>query len=488
MGYRKNGKRVLALLLGAALFLGMLAGCRGRPEDTSRAPAESLIPLENSGTEVKLVLAGTELGEGYQETLEEIARKYQADFPNTQVVYTPCATQEEAQALLRAGQADLVQVTKGQQPAWVAEGLLWDFRAYLPSWREESTLTNASRQVLASMGKGHAYVMPADFTQKVLFYRQDWFEAYNADKQWDEEKAWCRSWGQILTAQERLGKDKAMMAMAGEDSLAACFDAMLWSIAGRGSMIDPAAAYFTAGGEPGTLFSREGARMALEQLQEFFQEACLPGCETWTQEQATEAFLSGKAGLLLADSSLTEELDAALPPGALGVEGFVKGNGGTAVFEAGFWGWGISSQSAHKEDALHFLTFLSSADNNTRLAAVTGALPIHSEGLNMEPSLLEGPRRGEARMIAKAGEYQYASRPAMCQGNEAYEEKLTGLLQGFLSGEIGGDPLLEELDSYWLPQAPLALYKENNAASLAGLIKDSALVEFSEETARKLAP
>ena len=84
-------------------------------------------------------------------------------------------------------------------------------------------------------------------------------------------------------------------------------------------------------------------------------------------------------------------------------------------------------------------------------------------------------------------EYQYASRPAMCPGNEAYEGMLTELLQDFLGGKTSLDQVLEELDAYWLPQAPQALYKENNAASLAGLLKDAALIEFSERLTRKLA-
>ena len=68
----------------------------------------------------------------------------------------------------------------------------------------------------------------------------------------------------------------------------------------------------------------------------------------------------------------------------------------------------------------------------------------------MEPSLADGLRGPEIRMIQLSSERQYALRPTMYQqacGDFAplYEE----MLEGFLDGEQDAASLLAGLDSFW---------------------------------------
>lgn len=449
MVWRMKNKKGLALVLGLALSIGLLWGCAPQEEEPSEpSQAESLVPLENTGGKASLTLAYSDLGDSYVQVLEEVIAKYRADFPNTEIQLKPCDTPAQVQALLRDGGADLAQVADTDQAGYVGQGLLLDFAPYMKSWKGGDDLTNGARQALRSMGAGHAYLLPADCSQEILYYRADWVETYNEPLHQDD-KVYLRNWNQLERTRDLLG-DQGALAIGGKGKLSFYFDAMLWSRLGRGSMLDPAAAYF-AQEEGETLFTQEGAEEVAEQFKATFDNAALAGCAGWTEGQAVAAFKEGEAGVLLANSSYYGELLEALPPGALGTDGFVRDRfSGSAVTAFGFWGWGISAYTQDPGTAVHFLTYLSAADNNTYLSKVTGALPIHSEALEMEPSLADGLRGPEIRMIQLSSERQYALRPTMYQqacGGFAplYEE----MLEGFLDGEQDAASLLAGLDSFW---------------------------------------
>lgn len=447
------------MLLGLVFSILALSGCNLQEETPeSSLPEESLVPLENTGASVSLVIAYTDLDRDTLEVLEEIIAKYQADFPETGITLRACDTPGQVQAMLRDGEADLAQVADADQVEYVAEGLLLDFSPYLKSWKEGNDLTNAARYALRSMGGDHAYILPADFTQEILFYRADWLDACNAPLHRDE-KVYLRNWHQLERAKSLMG-DQASLAIGGKGRLGFYFDAMLWSRLKDG-MLDTAAAYFsTEEGE--TLSSLEGAEEAAEKFKSIFETVALPGCAGWTEEQAVAAFKEGKAGLLLADSSYYEELEAALPPGALGTDGFVRDRiTGIAVTGAGFWGWAVSAAAKDPGTAVHFLTYLSAADNNTYLAKTTGSLPIHTEALEMEPSLEEGLRGPEIQQIRQGSQRQYAQRPIMYRDEwEAFSPWYEELLQGYLAGETDAAGVLEELDGYWG-----RVYKEQGTGS-----------------------
>ncbi len=442
-------KRGLALVLALALVLGLLAGCA--PEEEYEESSEIPVTLENTGEKAELVIAFSDPGDAYVEALEEIIEKYRADFPETEITLAPYKTEEERQAMLRSGEADLVEVEGSQQAGLVAEGLLWNFYPYLKVWRENPILNNIAHQATSSLGDKQAYVMPADFRQEVLFYRADWFEDYNDQQEDEEEKVYCKTWGQLCNVPKKLG-DKARLALAGKDHLGSYFDAILWSRAGRGSMKEPCAAYFTEREkEVITLFDTDAGLDAAHRFALVMEEAAVPGCGDWGIDQAVDAFVNGEAGMLLADSSYYPALLEALPEDALGVEGFTRTDSGQSVARVDYWGWAIAEASDCKETAVHFLTYLSNADNNTHIAKVAGTLPINREALLMEPSFSEGDRGMEIRMSQLSNEFQYACRPDMyLSASEQFPALYEQLLRDFLAGDCTDEELLSELDAFWM--------------------------------------
>lgn len=443
-------KKGLALALVLALLLGLFAGCAPE-EEYEEESSEVSVTLENTGESAELTMAYSALSGAYEEALTEIIEKYRADFPETSITLAPCASAEEAIAMLRSGGADLVQIEGGQQAQLVAEGLLWNFYYYYKAWREEPVIYAFTRRALESMGYRQSYVMPADFRQELLFYRADWAEAYNSRQEDEEDEVAYKTWGQICNVPKKLG-EKARLALAGKDGLGKVFDSILWSRAGTGAMKSPCAAYFTVKDEEtATLFDTDAGLDAAQRFSLVMEEAAVPGCADWDMEEAVAAFKDGRAGMLLADSSYAGELREALPEGALGIEGPPRTDNNLCVTPIDFWGWAISEKSAYKETAAHFLMYLSQADNNTHIAKVAGTLPLHREAVLMEPSFTEGPRGAELHMTQLSSEFQYACRPDMyVAASGSFPELYGRLLREYLSGEKGREEMLEELDAFWM--------------------------------------
>ena len=223
-----------------------------------------------------------------------------------------------------------MELSQGEQPACVEQGLLLELSSYLKEWEETSNLTAAAQQVAASMGEDQAYLLPATLNQDVTYYRKDWFEAFNEGK--TEGLVYCRVWEDFPAAVEKLAdKGAAGLVFGGREHLVDLFDSILWSAANLNRMADPAAGYFSAVEGSDTLFALEQASQALEQLSTLVEGAVPEEALSWMEDQAVEAFVSGEAIALIAGQDRMEEIASALGEEALGVAGYPRGLSGIAI-------------------------------------------------------------------------------------------------------------------------------------------------------------
>lgn len=437
-------RKLFSLILGLALILGLLAGCR--KQEPILAPEQ--IVIKNDGRAASIAL-GTLEGDGYAAALEEIAAKYMADYPNTQISVRTFEGAGELEAALRAGEIDIAELDQATLPAHVRDGLLYDFNDWIGGWEEFSTLSPAAKFALRSMGQESAYLFPADTHQDILYYRADWFEEYNAGKA-SSDMVYCRTWDQIVKgAAEQLGQ-RGKLALAGEDRLADYFDDMLWSYLTLGRIREPEAAYFYPSVQPATVFFQEKSDKAAEQFLEVMRVAVLPEALHYSTEEAVQAFLEGRAGLLLADRSAAEALNASMPEGSWAAREFPLERTSLSVTSLNsFRGWGISAGSPEKEIAFHFLSFLSGSDNNTHLAVTFGSLPVHTTSVYLEPDLSESAGAVELSMFREPDSFQYASEPVSSPAYEGYREQINEKLRDYIAGELSQEELLTWLDQYW---------------------------------------
>ena len=448
-------KKVTALLAAALLCVQLLGACAQKEQEPEPEP---LATLRNDGREAAIVLGVLEPDEHRMNVLAEIAEKYKADFPNTSIELMPFSEEDALENAMKAGKVDIGEVTSERLTGLVQEGVLADIYPYMTVWKESATLTQAARTAVGSMGLLHTYLIPNDFVQEILFYRVDWFDEYNADKEirdyvnlrtWNEITGGVNAYGDTVTcAIDRIG-DRGLLTFAGKDRLSFYFDAIVWSSIGQSRLADPGAGYYSLAAEGQSIFSTEKASAGTDQFLHVMKTA-LEGSAGWTREQAIQAFQEGKAGLLLADRSAQEILRETMPEGTWAMEAFPRGLNGTAGFSPDYFiGWGVSSQAKEEEIAVHFLTFLSNADNNTHYAKECGTLPIHLEAAALEESLTEGSLAVEIEMAGRSDWYRYALPPAMYQAYEGFREQQEEKLRQFIDGELSKEDLLSWLDEYW---------------------------------------
>lgn len=453
-------RRVAALAAAAVFCAGVFSGCgNGEREASSKEPVSSYVDTTDYNKEASLVLGGLALDSVREEALREIADKYEADFPNTEIEIRSFDSPEQLEAALREGRVDITEVSGDTQTAYVEENLLLDMSSYLEHWEEYETLTPGAKLITHFLGQDRAYMIPNDMRQVFFYYRTDWFNGHNDSVQDKADRALCQNWNQVAGywndeewipgAAEKLG-DRGKLAFAGGETLAELFDTFVWSAVSLGGTAGAGAGYFTPGEDVESIFSLKNALSGAEQFVRMMEKVALPEAVNWTQDEAVQAFIDGRAGMLLADRSAVEVLKESMPEGTWKAEGFPRGLSGTAVLTpTSFTGWGISSGTQEPMIAFRFLSFLSNADNNTHYAAVCDVLPIHVDAADMEAALSEGSLAPELAMIEHSDWYQYVSPPVTLDAYEGYrelaEEKVLQLTKGGLSCE----ELMDFLNGYW---------------------------------------
>ncbi len=453
MSRGKSWKRGWAAALAAGLVL--LGGCAGAPAESAPPEAEPY-RVQNDGREARLVLGFIADGSPRAEVLAEIGEKYTAEYPHTQIAVESFDSFAELDSAARQGRVDILEVPGGRQAELVEDGVLLDFSEALFGWEEYAALTPAAKMTAGSMGKGKAYLLMEDFRQLRLYYRADWVAAYNEGL--TTGQAYCNTWGQILggvaadgTAipgtSEKLGS-RGKLAFAGKEELMRLFDLFLWSAVGRDQLEDPAFGY--AAGE-GSVFQLENAAAGAEQFAQMMTDAALPGVLDFTQEQAVDAFVSGKAGLLLAGREAAETLADSMAPDTWAALPVPRGLNGTAVFSGEYTGWGIRAGTQAPEIAEHFLLFLSDSDNNPHYAVTCGTLPIHMDAGNREPALYNSLIATDLGMLEHTNRYQYAQSPFEAEPatSAAWEA-----VRDYAQGGCSTAELLAALDGLYAGESP----------------------------------
>ena len=437
--------KTVSLLLAALLLLG---GCAQQAPVSSQ---EEVAPLANDGRSAQVVVGEILESRERTDVLLEIAEKYMADYPNTQVTVMTYATPESLQTALAAGQVQIADLPREQAVSCIQAGLLSDLGEDFARWTESATLQTPMKWASHGGDSLHTYLFPSDLSLPVLLYRQDRMDAYNEGKA-SAEMIYCRSWDQLLAASEALG-DQGKLVFAG-DRLVDRFDTFVWSKLTVGRLLDTGFGYYypVPEGEPQqTVFTQETAAQGAEQFLRLMTRAALPETFSYTEDQALQAFLDGRASFLLAGREAVAAVQEALPEGAWAVRGYPVGMVGVSVVSPyDYRGWGVAADAADRDIVLHFLATLSNADNNTHYAVTCGTFPLHSTSLQLEPDLTSGVFSGEISMARSPEVYFCAQEPLQYRAWADYRPQANEKLRQYLAGDLTQKDLLAWLDSYWM--------------------------------------
>ncbi|MEU4326994.1 ABC transporter substrate-binding protein [Nonomuraea dietziae] len=343
------------------------------------------------------------------------------------------ADQKITQILQTKKDLDVLEVRDHTVKSFSNNGWL----AELPTtqWAGWQDLTELARKKAVEVG-GKPYLIPYGFYQRALFYRTDWGMT-KPPATWEE----LYQEGKRMTTGERFGYS-FRGGKGGADSAVQMISAY------NGEALDPEKSFYLK--DKKTIFSTPEAAQALDLFVKIFKEASPPDSVSWGYPEMVQGFTSGVTGMLIQDpeviktveeSGVTSWSTAPIP----------KGPTGYAFQPVGYAGWGVTSFSAHKAQAVKLVQFLSEARQSLRFAKGNSLIPISSSAQN-DPQFSQGAWK--AYLEAQKDPKQVITiRPVDSPGWSQFLVDSDRDVQALLTGKKSTAEVLKAWDEFWTGQA-----------------------------------
>lgn len=444
--------KTLAVLLATLLLAA--CGSTGSPaqsgsESAGNAPASAgseAASGEASAEPVTLRMIESLSSASRTAVLNEIIASYQAQNPNVtiELISPPLEGADEkiAQMLMAKQDLDIVEVREQVITQFSNNQWIMPLDDYINGWDAKSTLTAAASQSMTAIG-GKAYMIPAGFYQRCLFYRKDLFDAAGLKPP--------TTYAELLETATKLtnpAENRYGYAFRGGTGGNQYAEVEMLSWIGADKLAHPDAGFFLKDGNGATIFTLPEAKEALEYHKALYKNASPSDSVTWAFSEMVQGFLSGTAAILIQDSEVIANCEAELQPDQWGVAPMPVGPSGQAVFPNGYSGWGVTAYTEKADEAAKFLLFLSNSENNTKYAKSQALVPIHSSAAE-DPFFSEGPFSVYMEMAGKPDVYRFAVRPQMYQTFASYKVEIDQEFQKYLMDTITADDLLAQLDKIW---------------------------------------
>ncbi|MCG5217889.1 ABC transporter substrate-binding protein [Streptosporangium sp. KLBMP 9127] len=343
------------------------------------------------------------------------------------------ADQKITQILQTKKNLDVLEVRDLTAKSFVNNG--WLSELPTKDWAGWNGLTELARKKAVEVG-GKPYLVPYGFYQRTLFYRTDvgmsaapktWQELYEAGKR--------MSTGGKFGYSFRGGKGGADYAI-------------LMISAYNGDTVNPEKSFFLK--DKRTIFSTPEAAQALDLFVKIFKEASPPDSVSWGYPEMVQGFTSGITGMLIQDPEVIKTVEesglknwstAPLP----------KGPTGYAYQPVGYAGWGVTSFTEHKAEAVKLVEFLSDARQSIRFAKDNSLMPI-SQQAQSDPQFSGGAWK--AYLEAQQDPKQVITiRPTDYPGFSQFQVDSDRDTQALITGKKTAAEVLKSWDAFWTDQA-----------------------------------
>ena len=355
-------KRLVSLLVVAAMATGLLAGCGKKDE------VVTLTFVERYGNPTRTA------------SLRALLDEFEEANPNIKVeLISPPLEQSQqkiTQMLMAKDQLDVLEVTSWELSQYINNGWLADLNDEYAAWDEYDTLKTGIKQSLPV--NDVIYTVPIGSYERMLYYRKDWMEEAGLEfpepgPEWTYDALY--EIAKALTKPEE-GRYGWVLRGAG-NSYQQFVQQVTMAAVGTDNLLSLEEHYFTADGN--SIWASDAAKKGLEFQLKFYQECCPADSISWMYSDQVNAFTSGICGLLMQDSDCVGTFKANMEEGTWATYPMpVDAVTGQATVGRGADGWGMTSYSKHPEEAWKLLAFLGSAEINTRFCKDYGVLPAHT--------------------------------------------------------------------------------------------------------------
>ena len=422
-------RTLVAATLAAALTLSACAGDGSGKEAASGKVTVTMVESLTSPTRTAL--------------LNSLIQEFEATHSNIDVeLISPPTDQADAkiQQMLQSGSGvDVLEVRDLTVGPFSNNGWLHDMAPDLKGWDGMQAMTEQARTA-ASSADGKTWFVPYGFYGLSLFYRTDLVAEAGFD---GPPKTWQDLVVQSAKIQDPSQNRYGYAFRGGKNSAG-----QLLSIleAYNADKLDVTNAYKVTSGA--TIFSTPESQTALDTYIELFRTGSPESSVAWGYPEMVQGFTNGSTAFLLQDpeviavvqeSSLTQE-QWNLAPNLLGPSG-------KAAWPMATAGWGITSFSKHKSEALELITFLS-GEASTRFAKENSLVPILSAAAEDE-FFRTGPWAAYVTMTSDPDTWIAVTEPRSSAWWTEWMQRSETDLQKVLLGEMTTAELLKGWDQYW---------------------------------------
>jgi multiple sugar transport system substrate-binding protein len=286
------------------------------------------------------------------------------------------------------------------------------------------------------------YFVPNGLYQRQMFYRSDWFEEKGLQPP--------TTWQELYDVGKKLtdpAKNRFGFSFRGGAGSNGTTDAMI--LAYNGEKVNLEDSMFTKDGA--TVYSTPEAKAAMELYLKIYKEISPPDSINWGFQEQVQAFTSGVTGILLQDPDVIQSLQEKMKEGTWATAPLQTGPTGKALFSAGGAGWGIASNSKHKDAAWKLIAFLSSPAENTAFSKDFGLIPIHTSATEDE-FFKTGPYKTLIDMSDKPDTFVNFKPPFEYPGTGQWGQVTMESGQALLLGQSSLEDTLKKWDAYWVDQ------------------------------------
>ena len=370
-------KKVVSLLLVAAMTSGLLAGCGSSDAETSTSSTGSAATeekAEDSGSDVTLRFIDITTNPQRQEFFETTFAAFKEETGIT-VEYEGVPWDNAADKVTVLGAAndlpDVMTVAGQWMGQFTQAGWLLDLDDYYAAEIEPNINVATSMVVETDRALyGHVYKIPDGLMNAGIFYRKDWVEEIGYEIPTGDDWTW-QAYYDLVEALTDADKNRYGSSFRG----------------GRGAfdrVMDVMVGYY--GGyvydeEGNFLFTSDECIAGFEEFCSMYTEGHAPQDSlNWGFSEMVDNFVGGLTGTLYNNTdvvpTMLEKMDESqwgVLPVPTAADGKVYNNTGASYC------YGVAANTEYPEEAKQLITYLSQPENSMNYCKIAGMLPIRND-------------------------------------------------------------------------------------------------------------
>ncbi|MDO5066520.1 MAG: sugar ABC transporter substrate-binding protein [Propionibacteriaceae bacterium] len=425
-------RRIHALAAAALATALTLTACAG--DGTGK---------ESDSGKVKITMVESLTSPARTTLLNSLIQEFETKHSNIDVeLVSPPTDQADAkiQQMLQSGSGvDVLEVRDLTVGPFSNNGWLHDMAADLKGWEGMQAMTEQARTA-ATSADGKTWFVPYGFYGLSLFYRTDLVAEAGFDGP-------PKTWQDLLEQSQKIqdpSQNRYGYAFRGGKNSAGQVLSILEAY--NADKLDVTNAYKVTSGE--TIFSTPESQTALDTYIELFKKGSPESSVAWGYPEMVQGFTNGSTAFLLQDPEVIAVVkESSLTAEQWNVAPNLLGPTGKAAWPMATAGWGVTSFSKHKAEALELVKFLS-GEASTRFAKENSLVPILTAA-GEDEFFKTGPWAAYVTMTSAPETWIAVTEPRSSAWWTEWMQRSETDLQKVLLGEMSTTDLLKGWDQYW---------------------------------------